>query len=89
MEDKGLKTEEIVVSDTQGRGWEKRESRESVSERHKKMMINNNNNNNYNNNNNNNNLLLLLLLLLLLWELHYPGDNFIPSTQPPQKIGSL
>lgn len=34
--DKGLKTEEIVVSDTQGTGWEKRESRESVSERHKK-----------------------------------------------------
>ena len=33
--DKGLKTEEIVVSHTQETGGEKRESYESVSERHK------------------------------------------------------
>ena len=33
------------MSDTQGTGWEKRESHESVSERQKKMMINNNNTN--------------------------------------------
>ena len=64
------------MSDTQGTGWEKRESRESVSERHKKMMLNNNNNNNNNINttatNNNNNM-----------GLYYPGDtiSYLVHTQ--------